>query len=92
MLTNAFNVVSAWMKNSETILLARLQVLASLIGAVAVSFDWSPIATGTMPSKQQFILCGILFAQGIATEAARRRKTVEDRDGYLHNAEPPKGG
>lgn len=92
MLTNAFNKVSAFFKNSETILLARAQVLASLIGAVAVSFDWSPIATGTMPSKQQFVLCGILFCQGLATEAARRRKTIEDDQGYLHNAEPPKGG
>ena len=87
-----FDKVSVFFKNSETILLARFQVIASLVGAVAVSFDWSPIATGTMPTKQQFVLCAILFVQGIATEAARRRKTFEDDQGYLHNIIPPKGG
>jgi hypothetical protein len=58
-------------------------MFVSLVGAVAVSFDWSPILSGTMPTKQQYILCAVLFAQGLGTEYARRRRSSEDDDGRL---------
>lgn len=75
--------IVTFFKDSEVIFLARLQVVMSLVGAVAVSFDWSPLATGTMPTRQQYTLCGILFAQGLATEYARRRRALTDDDGHL---------
>lgn len=70
-------------KDSEVIFFARLQMLISVIGAVAVSFDFSPVASGTMPSKQQLFLMAILFMQGMGTEYARRRRANEDEKGNL---------
>lgn len=75
--------IVTFFKDSEVIFLARLQVLMSLIGAVAVSFDWSPLASGTMPTRQQYTLCGVLFAQGVATEYCRRRRAPVDDNGHL---------
>jgi hypothetical protein len=84
-----WNRIVKFFKDSEVIFLARLQVFMSLVGAVAVSFDWSPLATGTMPTRQQYTLCGILFAQGVATEYCRRRRSTQDNDGHLTDTMTP---
>lgn len=64
-------------KNSEVIFLARLQVFLGILLVVLASLDWSPLASSTMPSKQQIILYSILVVQGIVTEYARRRRATD---------------
>lgn len=75
-----------WVKglflHSETILLSRITVLTGFITAVIGALDWSPllgldIGTG-FNQKQIMWLGGIMVAQGIGVELARRRKADVD--------------
>ena len=70
--------IKAWFYHSETIALARIQMVIAAIGSVAIGFNWGQLVTGEPPSKGQYILCGILFFQGLATEILRRKNTVVD--------------
>jgi hypothetical protein len=83
-----WDTIVRFFKSSETILLARFQVLASALWAVAITFDYSPILSSTTPTKQQYLLSIILFIQGLATEVARRRNTVTTPQGTLQSKPP----
>lgn len=72
-----WNRIVKFFKDSEVIFFARLQVFLSAAGAVAISFDWSPLAAGTMPTRQQYVFCGVLFTQGVFTEILRRRRSTD---------------
>ena len=58
----------AWVKDSETIALARLQVLAGIVITVLATFDPSVLA----PLIGEKWFGPFLFAWGIIAEAARR--------------------
>ena len=89
MFNGIYTSISKWFFNSETILLARVQMFLGALMGVAASFDFSPLLGNTVPTKQQMILSAILFMQGLATEVARRRKTIADDLGNLQSVAPP---
>ncbi|HEY6021658.1 MAG TPA: hypothetical protein VIY48_17850 [Candidatus Paceibacterota bacterium] len=64
-------------KDSETIFFARLQMIAAVLLTVLASMDLSPLVSAGVPSRQQWILYGILFAQGFVTEWLRRRRATD---------------
>lgn len=75
--------IKAWFYNSETILLARIQMFIAAAGSVAISFNWGQLVTGQPPTKGQYVLCAILFFQGLATEIVRRKGTAVSETGSL---------
>lgn len=76
--TTWWNEIKAFFKYSETIFIARLQMLAGLLTAVVAAVDWSPLFsftgfdTGFTYKQTAWIGIG-LFVKGIIDELARRR-------------------
>lgn len=83
-LKNWYNSFWAGLKNSGTILLARLEAVIGIIIAVGASLDWSPLFAAGVDTgftwKQALTLGTIMVAKGIATEVIRRwnTKTVDN--------------
>lgn len=73
----AWTAVKAWFKDSETIFLARMEVLVGFIIAVVGAMDWSPLMTFDLSSgfdtKQLLIVGGMIIVKGVISEIARRR-------------------
>lgn len=81
-LTNLYNTVKDWFKNSETIFYARMSALAGLATAVIGGMNFAPLwglfGSGTaFTFKQVAWIGGFLFAQGVALEVIRRRNAPE---------------
>lgn len=74
--------IKSWFKSSETILWARAQMLVGALMATLTATDMSPLFYTGMPAKEQWIMWGIVFAQGFITELSRRART-ETVDGKL---------
>ena len=72
-----WNDIKDWFKDSETIFWARLQILIGALGTVLVATDFSPLLATGVPTKQQFILFGIVIVQGVLTEYLRRRRATD---------------
>jgi len=69
-----WTVVKSWFRNSITILWARVQVLAGLVGAVLLALASDPNVTGTIQSAlQPKFIPYYVIAIGLITEIARRR-------------------
>lgn len=73
--------IKAWFKHSETIFLARAELIVGFMIAAMSAMDWSPImgigdVTG-MTWRQGATIGSIMVAKGIISELARRRNTVE---------------
>lgn len=69
----------SWFKGSETILVARATVFTGFVTAVIGAMDWSPLLGLDMSTgfnqKQVMWLGGVMVAQGIGVELARRNKS-----------------
>jgi hypothetical protein len=66
--------INAWFKNSVTILWARIQVVAGLIGASAFALLQDPNITNALQSVlQPKFIPYYVIAIGLITELARRR-------------------
>ena len=78
-LKNWYNSLWNWLKNSGTILIARLEAVIGIIIAVGASLDWSPLFAAGVDTgftwKQAISLGSIMIAKGIATEVIRRWNT-----------------
>lgn len=72
--------VKAWFKNSETILLARLEMLTGFLVTAFSVMDWSPLLASGIHTglswTQATALGMIVFVKGIISEWARRLNTV----------------
>lgn len=73
--------IKAWFKHSLTILLARAQMLAGLIGAVLFGLVQDPNISGALQSllKPEYIPYYVI-AIGLITELARRRTVGKATD------------
>lgn len=74
--------VKDWFKNSETILIARIETLTGFIVVAIGAMDWSPLfsafGTGTAFNKAElYAIGGVTLVKGIFTEWARRLGTIE---------------
>jgi hypothetical protein len=73
--------VKAWFKNSETILLARLEMLVGFLAVAMSAMDWSPLLASGIHTgltwTQTAVLGSIVFVKGIISEWARRLNTKE---------------
>lgn len=72
-----WQLVVKFFKDSEVIFFARFQMFLSAMLAVLAVMDFSPLVSAGVPSKQQWVLYAILFAQGMITELARRRRATD---------------
>jgi hypothetical protein len=69
-----WTIVKSWFKNSITILWARVQVLAGLVGALLLALAADPNVTGAIQSAlQPKLIPYYVIAIGLITEVARRR-------------------
>lgn len=78
----AYDKFWAWCKNSGTILLARLSVLAGIIVTAFTTIDWSILYAlfgdpAGFTAKQAYSIGGWLLLQGILMEIIRRKNTKE---------------
>lgn len=76
-----YEETKAFFKYSETILIARIQMLVGLVTATVGAIDWSPVfnllGMDTGFSYKQTAWLGIgLFVKGIIDELARRRNAA----------------
>lgn len=71
-LSNYWTETKAWFKYSETIFLARIQVLSGFVLAGLANVDWSTLS-GFVDFKQAMYMSGGLVANGLLTEYLRRR-------------------
>jgi len=73
--------VKAWFKNSETILLSRIEVVVGFLVAAMSIMDWSPLLSVGIDTGFTWVqgayLGAIMFTKGIISEWARRLNTVE---------------
>ena len=82
-LSNAWQKVRNFFKDSEIIALARTTVLAGVtfIASVAGSIDWSNVINLIMnpgfTREQLFLLGGIAVVMGIVTEVLRRMRATD---------------
>lgn len=81
-LKTAYDKFWALCKNSGTILLARLSVLAGIIVTAFTTIDWSVLYAlfgdpAGFTAKQAYSIGGWLLLQGIIMEVVRRRNTKE---------------
>lgn len=64
--------LAQWFRDSETIFLARAQMLgAILLGGLNV-MNWTPLLDTGLTAAQRWSVAVVLFAQGLITEVARR--------------------
>ena len=69
-----WNKIRSWFKNSDTILWARMQVLAGLIAALLMALASDPNVSGAIQTAlQPKYLPYYVIAIGLITEIARRR-------------------
>lgn len=69
--------VVKFFKDSEVIFFARLQMLLAVAFTVLAGLNLSPLVKEGGPTRNDWILYGILFAQGFITEWARRRRAED---------------
>ena len=69
-----WNKVKSWLKNSATILWARIQVFAGLVAATLMALASDPDVSGAIQAALQpkFIPYYVIIV-GLVTEIARRR-------------------
>ncbi len=69
--------LKAWFKYSETILIARAEVLTGFVISAVSLMDWSPLLSLGVDTgftwKQGAVIRGITVVKGLVTELARRR-------------------
>lgn len=77
---SAWTGVKAFFKHSETILLARIEMVTGLVIAGVNAMDWSPLLSAGIDAgftvKQGLIMGGMLLTKGIVSEWARLRNAV----------------
>lgn len=80
-ITNWWTGVKAWFKNSETIFLARAEVVVGFMIAVVGAMDWSPLLTFDISSgfdtTQLLVVGGMIIVKGVISEIARRRNATD---------------
>lgn len=73
--------IKAFFKKSETIFLARAEMVVGTIIVAVGAMDWSPLLNAGLDTglswKQVVTLGSISIARGLMQELARRRGTVE---------------
>lgn len=71
------DLIASWFKNSETIFLARAEVVVGFLVTAISAMDWSPLlAVGADTGftwKQGCTIGSMLIVKGIISEWARRR-------------------
>lgn len=78
--TSWYGSVWRWFKNSETILIARLDVIFGFLVAALSAADWSSLVSlgmGSFTWQSLAIVGGALVVHGFLNEWARRRNTVD---------------
>lgn len=74
---NVWDNIKAWFKRSETILIARLEILVGFMLAAVQGMDWSALMsldfTNSVSSKEFLSIGGLVIAKGLISEWARRR-------------------
>ncbi len=73
--------LKAWFHFSETIFLARLQMVAGALLAAFTSFNFS-LLSGT-PTWKDYAVAGGIFLQGVVTEYLRKRGAEYDSSGAI---------
>lgn len=76
--SNAWQGIKDWFKRSETIFLARMEVVTGLVITAVSAIDWSPlwstVGTGTAFNWKQGVTIGAMLTfKGLLSEWARRR-------------------
>ncbi len=83
----AWEHVKAFFKYSETILLARIELVTGFITGVIGLMDWSPLMSMDLSvgfTKDQVLsLAGMMIVKGVLAEYLRRRNTVLVSDGTV---------
>lgn len=83
-LNEAWSGIKAWFKHSETILLARIELISGFVITAVSAMDWSPLLSMGVDTgftwKQGMVLGSITLAKGLITELARRRNTQQIGD------------
>lgn len=76
-LSKLWDGVKSWFKYSETILLARLEVITGFLIAAVEGMDWSALMnldfSNSIANKQLLAVGGIVVVKGFVSEYARRR-------------------
>jgi len=72
-----FETVKSWFKNSESILLARTEVVAGFLVAALSAVDWSPLLSAGADPNFTLGLGAVMVVKGLVSEWARRRNTIE---------------
>src|SRR5690606_15031721 len=79
-LSKSWTAVKEWFSYSQSILIARLEVLAGFIIGVFSFIDWSAFTsidfTGITSSQLGLIALGLVI-KGVISEMARRMNTVD---------------
>lgn len=76
--------IKAWFKHSETLFLARAELITGFVIASVSAMDWSPLLSLGVDTgftwKQGVTIGSISVVKGLITELARRRNTQEIGD------------
>lgn len=73
-LSNTWTEVKAFFKYSETILLARAQILFGFVIAGVSNIDWTALSDFTSYKQSMWLAIGLVI-NGMLTEYARRRNS-----------------
>jgi hypothetical protein len=65
----------SWFDDSEVILLARLQVLGSILITAIQGVDWTQLSL--VDSDRVWTTAGLLFTIGVLTEVLRRYRATD---------------
>lgn len=87
-LRRAYARILAWCSDSETILIARLEMLAGAVAAAAVPvagfvvsvmapFDWGSVLQPGISWRQGLMIGGAFFLKGAFGELARRHRATD---------------
>lgn len=78
---STWDSIKAWFSNSETIFLARMEVVVGFLTAVIGGLDWTPLMSmdfsNAVSNKQMLILGATIIVKGILSEIARRRNATD---------------
>lgn len=67
-----WDVISGWYTESHVIVWARFQMFVGVVMAVFAQTNFASLVGSGWPTRQQWILAGLFFFQGVVTEFLRR--------------------
>ena len=69
--------ILAWCSDSETIVLARLEMAAGFFATVMAPFDWTSVLSPAMDWRQGLLIGIAFFVKGALGEMARRHRATD---------------